>query len=153
MLGQIYAQLGGLPDEVVAEYRRCNNPPFWSSPKTTTLMHWLKKVSQHATLFIFVDALDEHFSGHEIFELLLDLSKAHGNHRIIVTSRPNLEVDIADDIAISRLNMEDHVAEIDDDIRQYVLHRLSADNKLRRWSQDKYRDLITDGLLYKSNGM
>ncbi|KAJ4421544.1 hypothetical protein N0V82_003682 [Gnomoniopsis sp. IMI 355080] len=116
-------------------------------------MHWLKKVSQRANVFIFVDALDEHLSGHELLGLLFELSKAPGKPMIIVTSRPVLEVDIDDDIAISRLNMEDRVAEIDDDIRQYVLHRLTADNKMRRWSQERYRNLITDGLLYKSNGM
>lgn len=153
LLGQIYAQIGGVPRHVVNEYRKCSKPPFWSSPKTTTLIKWLETVSGQAKLFIFVDALDENRSGPELFRTLRELANKPGKPGIMVTSRPNLELDDGVDLGVSRVNLENHIAEVDDDIRQYILHRLATDPRMKRWSQEKYRTLITDGLLHKSNGM
>lgn len=153
MLGQIYSQVGVLPDAVLSEHKKCNEPPFWSRPRTSALVQWLRTVSHQTKLLVFVDALDESMSGHEIFRLLRELADEPGRPRIIVTSRPNLEVDAGTDTAVSRLRLEDHVPEVDNDIRQYVLARLDTDARLRKWSQEKYRSMITDGLICKSNGM
>jgi hypothetical protein len=49
--------------------------------------------------------------------------------------------------------MEDQVLQVNNDIRQYVLARLDTDVRLKKWSQGKYRTLISDGLISRSNGM
>lgn len=154
LLGQVYAQLGGIPNEVLTEYKKCSEPPFWSQPRTTTLMTWLSNVAQKSKLSIFVDALDEHPLGPELFNLLCTLAGEPGRPGVIVTGRNNLEVDSATDVCqVSRISLENHISDVDDDIRKYVTTRLSGDVKLRRWSENKYRTLISDGLLSKSNGV
>jgi hypothetical protein len=152
LLGQFCLQLGKIPEALLKEYKKCNRGALYSDPDLDFLEHCLTELSQQHRLFIFIDALEESNHGYELTETLRHLLSRAKQMNIFVTSRNDLEIQKALDIA-SRVRFEDHVAEIDNDIRLYISGRLESDRDLQLLRYSNVQRMVVDSIHSKSLGM
>lgn len=154
LLGQVLVQMGDFSKELLQEYERHTRLACYSSPSSDLIHKLLIHASQRRRIILFVDALDELGPDGEqgLDSILRDLANSSGQLSIFAVSRTtNTGVQEALE-PISHIRLEDHVMQVDMDIRHYVEGRLHGDRGFQ-WLSAEFRDFVLDSLGSRSQGM
>ena len=151
LLGQLCTQLGTFPDGLLETYQRYSKPATYSGPKPALLQEWLLGLCKQRKAHLFVDALDDTEQGYQLSEILSHLVSRSTQLRVFLASRNNIKFQKSLQDA-SRLSLEDHVAEIDNDIQRYALHRLQSESELE-WLPPAIIEMVFQSLCSKSLGV
>jgi len=141
-----------------------NLPPalelLWSScnvsreqPSTDQLLDALQSLTESRTSFIVLDALDECGDRAELLSILESISgwKNAGLH-VLMTSRKERDIEETLEDIVRRTDMVPLEATVvDNDIRDYVRHRLSTDRGLKKWKKESTE--IESAMMKGANGM
>lgn len=147
--------MGEFPSQLLREYARHTRPAFYSGPPLELIQKLLIIVSSKRRVLVFVDALDEqsHQSEHELGEILwkladgaacLNVFAASRTHHAGVHKQPGEEV--------SQIRLEDHVVQVDTDIRRYLKRRLQSNRDLE-WLSSRFLEVVLELLSSRSQGM
>lgn len=100
--------------------------------------------------YIILDALDECTDREELLVLIEEINR-WGAVQILATSRKEKDIEEAlHPLVTCQICIQD--AQIDNDIKLYIRHRLQNDSKLKKWPLKVQRE-IEESLMAGANGM
>jgi hypothetical protein len=139
------------PEDLLLAYKDSLNPGRRRRPSWETLKKALLWFSQNHRILLLIDALDECENREELLRTLCEIRELKTNINILVTSRPEADIEDAFKLA-PRLRIEDREVEVNTDIQSYIEHRLESDSNLKKLPTHVKAD-IKDALINKSAGM
>ncbi|KAK9792863.1 hypothetical protein SCARD494_06731 [Seiridium cardinale] len=153
LLGQILVQTRKFPKRLFQEYERHTRPACYSSPSQNLLQELLVYISRQQRVVLFIDALDElsHDDGRELQDILRYLTASSGRISVFTVSRTHVEIHESREDA-SHIRLENHIEQIDLDIKDYMSRRLQADRGFQ-WLSTGFRKTVLDLLSARSQGM
>lgn len=150
LLGQLCVQLELFPRNLLDAYKSSTESNQGSGPTIEMISEAIQILSIKQNVCLFIDAMDEAGDFKSLEKTLISLRTPQSRIKTLVASRNEISIQrVFDDIP--RISLEHHMADIDEDIEQYVTARLSVDPDLE-WLSPNVRNLITESLLAKSRG-
>ena len=155
LVGQLCAQIGIIPSQIIKAYDRCNKGN--SQPSLSDLIEMLIHVIEDFdNVFIVIDALDECPKDGERDQLLAAISDikaiSASNLHILVTSRrePDIEDAVLPLVSVPVIPLQGSYVNMD--IQMHIAHQLATDPKLKKWSIE-IKEEIESTLTKGANGM
>ncbi|KAK4221042.1 hypothetical protein QBC38DRAFT_461908 [Podospora fimiseda] len=151
VLSQLCSQLQHYPEALLSAYTSSTeHHNHWQPPSINMMLDIFQILGTKRQIYLLVDAVDEAADCKALAEQLLHLSSLDSNIRVFAASRNEPVIQSVFEDA-RRISLENHVAEVDNDIREYAVEYLSTDRELR-WLSPELQNLILDSLLSNSKG-
>lgn len=151
ILGQLCTQLKYFPEELLCAYHSSTQRGQDHFPSIEALSEAILKLSRKRLTYLFVDGIDEVEDSRSMAKHLLRLANSASQIHILVASRNDVYIQhLFKDVR--RVSLEHHISEIDEDIKRYMVSRLSNNIDLA-WLSPDIQSLVSVSLLSKSKGM
>jgi hypothetical protein len=150
LVGQICSQLGYFPEKLEVAFAHCGSGGQKRRATLAMLMEILVALAAEIKVILLVDALDECDKRGDFLAAIARLKGSDGI-KVIITSRGEPEIQQALHF-FKELRIENNLQAVDQDIRNYINHRLESDRKLF-WLNPGIKSDIIASLNEKSQGM
>jgi hypothetical protein len=152
LVAQLCSQLGCYPEELELAYDRSNTMGGQRRrPTLLVLMHTLQSFARDNEIILLIDALDECSNRKDLIDFICKIPEEMRHIKIFITSRDELDIQEAFR-PFTRLRIESHLDEIDQDIRYYIDQCFHSDRQLQ-WLNSSVKIDIASSLNSKSAGM
>lgn len=151
LLAQLCAQVERFPIELLRAYERGAERNQGAPPAPSMIFEAIRILSAARNVRIFVDALDEVNDPKSLARQLMHLTTISSTISVFSTSRRIMGIErVLKDV--NHVLMEDHIPEIDNDIRTVITDHILEDSDLD-WLSSELQETVTSSLLSKSQGM
>lgn len=151
LVAQLCVQTGWFTDELQSAFDTINPAGQRSKPTLDILCEAIELLADRHDVVLLIDALDECDSRSHITKLISRLYASKSGPEILVTSRD--ELDLRESLQLGgHVRLEEHLQQMDADIRLYTEARLESDTKLSKLPAAA-KDMIKQSMGEKSSGM
>jgi len=151
LVSQFCQQYHNLPPALELLWSSCHGGQ--GQPSTEQLLNALQSMAENRISFIVLDALDECGDRAELLSILESISGwKNARLHVLVTSRKERDIEGTLEDIVRRTDMVPLEATVvDNDIRDYVRHRLSTDKGLKKWKKESAE--IESAMMEGAKGM
>ncbi|EXK83840.1 hypothetical protein FOQG_11998 [Fusarium oxysporum f. sp. raphani 54005] len=150
LLGQLCTQTKFIPTPLLDAYRASTEKDGGCGPTMEMMNDIFKILSEKQKIYLLVDAADEAREYKQLANQLMSLARSTTNTNVLVTSRNEVAIQRVF-TAVPRVCLEDHVSDVDKDIKRFIKIWYEPYHDLE-WLSPEVQNLVSQSILSRSQG-